>query len=100
MKLDGFHSLKGEMDAEMAKIHEQVDRVHNKIRDNIAGKDNPLGLLTGKLEDYQKTLGINFQDLEMLLMRDEAKWGENLQTKQREAQTIQEKIRAMIEKQQ
>ena len=69
-----------------------------KIKYNIAGKDNPHGLLTSKLEDYLQCLEF-VRDLEMLLREDEAKWGENLQTKQLEALTSQEKIRAMIEKQ-
>ena len=97
MRLDGFHSLKGEIDAEMAKTLEQIEKVRAMIRDNIQGKDNPIGLLTGKLQDYLQCLEINYRDLEMLLRNDETKWAENLETKQREAQTIKEKMREFIE---
>lgn len=42
---------------------------------------------------------MNYRDLEALLRKDEIKWAENLQTRQQEAETIQEKMRAMIERQ-
>ena len=46
-KLDGFNSLKSEIDTDMATAHEALDRVRNKIKANALTEQNPYGLLSG-----------------------------------------------------
>ena len=47
--LDAFDSLKGEVDTDMAMVHEILDRIRSKIRANALNEQNPNGLLTGDL---------------------------------------------------
>ena len=63
-RVDGFNSLKGELDEEMAKAHESLDKVRGKIRANALNGQNPHGLLTGDQNDYLQCLEMNHRDLE------------------------------------
>ena len=54
-----FKSLKTEIDDDMARAHEVLDRVRKKILENILSDENKDGLLTGKHDDYLKCLEMN-----------------------------------------
>ena len=54
-----FKSLKTEIDDDMARAHEVLDRVRKKILENILSDENKGGLLTGKHDDYLKCLEMN-----------------------------------------
>ena len=89
-RVDGFNSLKGEIDEDMAKAHESLDRVRGKIQANTLSEHNPHGLLSGNQNDYLKCLEMKHRDFEQLLKKDEARWAENLQTKREEANHAQQ----------
>ena len=84
-RFDGYNSLKGEIDEDMAKAHESLDRVRGKIRKNVLNEQNLHGLLTGDKNDYLQCLEMNYRDLEQLFRKDEAKWVQNLDDKKRDA---------------
>ena len=50
-------------------------------------------------EKYLSCLELNHRDLEKLFREDEAQWAENLEIAKRKAESIKEKIEALIEKQ-
>ena len=97
-KSAGFRSLKSEIDSEMARIHEALDGVRRKIRENIVSDENEDGLLTGRNDDYLKCLEINHRELELLLRKDEVKWAENLEIAKRDAREINEELHAFFER--
>ena len=96
-RVDGFNSLKGEIDEDMAKAHEFLERVRGKIRANVLNEQNPHGLLTNDQNDYRQCLEMNHRDLEQLFRKDEAKWAHNLDDKKKDASQIQAKIKELIE---
>ena len=51
-RVESYNSVKGEIDEEMVKVHEFLDRVRGKIRANALNEQNPNGLLTSDLNDY------------------------------------------------
>ena len=73
-KSAGFRSLKAEIDDEMAKVHEALEKVRRKIHENIVSDENKDGLLIGNYDDYLKCLEMNYRDLELIFRKDEAKW--------------------------
>ena len=83
----------------MARAHEALDKVCNKIRENILSNENRDGLLTGKQEDYFQCLEMKYRDLEILLRQDEAKWAENLQNKKREANKVNNELEVFLAEQ-
>ena len=51
-----FHSLKAELDAEMSKVHQQLEGIGNKLRANIHSEENSEGLLVQRERDYLECL--------------------------------------------
>ena len=52
IKLIVFNALKVEIDSNMAKVHDALDEVRKKIRENSWSEENKESLLTCKQEDY------------------------------------------------
>ena len=98
IKMTGFNILKGEIDASMAKVHDALDDVRTKIRENARSKHNQDGLLTSKQEEYLQCLEIDYRKLENLLNQDEEKWAKNIEVKKSKAKEFDEKLKALVAK--
>ena len=98
IKMTGFNILKGEIDASMAKVHDALDDVRTKIRENARSKYNQDGLLTSKQEEYLQCLEIDYRKLENLLNQDEEKWAKNIEVKKSKAKEFDEKLKALVAK--
>ena len=77
--------IKGEINTGMVRVHEALDDVRKKIRENCKSEQNQDGLLTGKQEDYLQCLEMDYRKFEQLLRQNEANWADNLDVKKREA---------------
>ena len=97
-KSAGFRSLKAEIDDEMAKVHEALEKVRRKIHENIVSDENKDGLLIGNYDDYLKCLEMNYRNLELLLRKDDAKWAEDVEIAKREAREINEQLQALLDR--
>ena len=83
-KLNGFQSLKSDIDSDLAVIHERIEIVKEKIRDNVNKDKKQDGLLTLKEADYLSCLEFGYERLELLFREDEAKWTKEIdQVKQK-----------------
>ena len=67
----GFKSLKAEINDDMARAHEALDKIRRKVRENTLSDANRDGLLTSKHDDYLHCLEMNYRNLELLLRKDE-----------------------------
>ena len=74
MQLDGFRSLKTDIDTEMDAIHQKLKSVSVKITDNLKSEANPEGLLTGGRNSYLNCLKLKYRELEDLFQQDDAFW--------------------------
>ena len=63
-RVEGFNSIKGEFDEDMAIMREILDRVRGKVRANALNGQNLQGLLTSDLNDYLQCLEVNHRDFE------------------------------------
>ena len=55
-KVEGFKSLKNIIDSDLMSIHEKIEGIKTKIKDNIKNNQKPEGLLTRNEQDYLRCL--------------------------------------------
>ena len=104
-KLQGFYTLKGEIDAGLALVHERIEEVRQKLRAN-SRNDNAQdmmemenALLTQGVEKYLGCLEINHASLEQFLRLDEEHWEQHVEQVKRDSQSVENEIQALLAKQ-
>ena len=89
-RIIAFHSLKAELDADLSKVHEQLEAVRTKFKANLHTANNYEGLLMQSEQKYLDCLEIKHRELEELLRRDAVHWDLDLEKTKSEAANLQE----------
>ena len=97
-QIDGFRTLKPELDTDLQAVLEKIGALKIKIKSNVRGKDNPRGLLTRDADLYLACLTIQHEKLEGFYREDEAQWTEHLETVKAQASQMQAELEELMQK--
>ena len=99
-KLDGYRSLKSEIDKEMMDVHERLDRVSSIVKANICDERNPDGFFTHKQESYLDCLKFQHVEFEEIFKKDDDHWVKNLENARKVAAKVVSELEAFFKESQ
>ena len=98
-KVEGFRSLKSDLDDKMAIVHENLDSIRTIVKENTLTLQNEDGVLTSDEAEYLKCIEVQHVKLEQLLRKDEAHWANIKKNASTKGKTMSDKLTALLEKQ-
>ena len=99
LKMSGFKDFQGGIEGKIDQVQEILKEIGTTIEENIKSEENREGFLTQQCGEYLACLSLKRAELRTLFSKDEAQWAENIEAARRQAESIKQQIRELLDRQ-